>query len=42
MIVITTEDDADALLAHLADRGSHAWRLGRIETASGDPFVAFE
>jgi phosphoribosylformylglycinamidine cyclo-ligase len=42
MVVITTEDDADALLAHLADRGSHAWRLGRIETASGDPFVAFE
>ncbi len=42
MVVITAEHEVDALLAHLASRGATAWRLGRIETASGAPFVAFE
>jgi len=42
MVVITAGNDADALLAHLAQRGTSAWRLGRIEAASGKPCVIFE
>jgi phosphoribosylformylglycinamidine cyclo-ligase len=42
MVVITAESDAEALLTHLAGRDINAWRLGRIETASGEPCVAFE
>ncbi len=42
MVVVAAEDDAAAILQMLADSGTTAWQLGRIDSSSGAPAVIFE
>ena len=42
MVAVVTENDSESILQTLKNNGAEAWRLGSIESASGDATVRFE